>query len=277
MTRIASPLPGRCVALAASALVDEHRLVGPADQLGRSHARPPFRHADAGTDLDRRQGRVERVDDLDPFNRHGERLRFLVRVGQPGMGQGNRKLVAAQTCDNVGFAGLGRQKTGDVDQHIISGQVTKPVIDQLEVVEIDVKQAELAAMPVDHGDGARKLPVECPAVEQRCRGVVIGLQLGNAQLFLQGRDFAAQGCHFSGESQQRRSIRRMPRRPVRHADSAKNPVDDVVGHLDELRSLRGDLVHHRVQLCCGRWFARHGQGEQVPASRHSLEFKHRPG
>jgi hypothetical protein len=99
--------------------------------LGRIDPWNIFRHADAHGYGQRRLAahRDRAVLDLQPDPLRDGRGVFLVRVRQ-----NDRKLVAAETRQNVDFADAFGQLGGDLLQQVVAGEMAVAVVDPLEIV-----------------------------------------------------------------------------------------------------------------------------------------------
>jgi hypothetical protein len=69
--------------------------------------------------------------------------------------QQDYKLIAAQSCDRIGFADCGKNTPRDFLQQKISDVMAKSVVQRFEVIEIDEQQGPLA---VGSDAGGQSLP-----------------------------------------------------------------------------------------------------------------------
>ena len=88
-----------------------------------------------------------------------------------GAGQQPGELVAAEPGDQV-VPGEGGEPLGDADQHLVAGGVPVPVVDLLEVVEVEHHGDQRLAGGVGEQGGGQ--PVEGAAVGQPGERVVAG-------------------------------------------------------------------------------------------------------
>src|SRR5579884_1236866 len=100
---------------------------GGVDGIGRGHG-----DADAGAD----RGRDD-VQDKGLLQTGGEPLGHHLRLVQIGIGQEDRKFVAAEPHGQIRFADGARRPNAQLLQEGIAGGVSKGVIDLLESIEID--------------------------------------------------------------------------------------------------------------------------------------------
>ena len=94
----------------------------------------------------------------------------LVGVGEPTTREDDRELVAAHPAGDVGRADDVADPLGRLREHGVAGEVPDPVVDRLEVVEVEDDQREAAVVAVRARDLARERLVEvAPVVEARER------------------------------------------------------------------------------------------------------------
>ena len=93
------------------------------------------------------------------------------------LGHQKHEFVAAQSRDRVPFLDTGGQPLGGDLQQTISDVVAEGVVDQLEVVEIDERQAERPLVPVCQRQRLLQTVLEQVAVGETGELVVIRLML----------------------------------------------------------------------------------------------------
>ena len=105
----------------------------------------PFVAGAAERDADARGG--DEIPAVDPerapellLDAFGRRQRLVLR-GDP---EQHHELVAAQARDGVFLAHAGQQARGRFPQQLVAGLVPEAVIDELEVVEVEVQEPDLA-------------------------------------------------------------------------------------------------------------------------------------
>ena len=105
----------------------------------------------------------------------------LVRVSGGRLRQQDRELVPADAAGDVGRADDVLDALGGLGQHCVAGEVADPVVDRLEVVEVEDDQRQAPPIAVRAGDLACQRLVEvAPVVESR-EGVEVGQLLGLAE------------------------------------------------------------------------------------------------
>ena len=71
-------------------------------------------------------------------------------------------------------AEFGFHQTGDMPQHFVAGGVTCGIVDQFEIVQIDIQQADIAVVACQYEAG---LFFERIAIEQACQWVAGGAHM----------------------------------------------------------------------------------------------------
>ena len=123
----------------AAALGLVHRAVGGAQELlDVAHALAADRDADAGRDPQRLARQVEAR-----LERRQDALGGLDRVADVRALEQDPELVAAEPRDRVGGAHAGHEPLGHELQQLVAGRVPEPVVDGLEVVEVDEQHGHL--------------------------------------------------------------------------------------------------------------------------------------
>ena len=87
-------------------------------------------------------------------------------VGRTQPRQDHDELVPADSGDGVLNAHLFLEPPADLDEHLVPDVVAKPVVDRLELVEVEVGQAEDVAEPAGVSDRRGEPLVELGAVRQ---------------------------------------------------------------------------------------------------------------
>lgn len=144
---------------------------------------------------------------------------FVVAVDQPG------ELVAAESCDEVAGVGRSPQRVGDMSQQRITGCVADRVVELLEVVQVQVDDADSGVSGPSQAEV--KFGEEHPSIGEPREWVVVGLdfelqfdRLPFDQLGLQPRGERAElemGDDLLGE--------RGEEPPVGFVEPAGTPVD----------------------------------------------------
>ena len=91
-----------------------------------------------------------------------------------GLGQDDGELVAPDPTRDVDRAGGVAHALGGLGQHAVAGEVPDAVVDQLEVVEVEDDQREVAPVPLRPEDLAPQGLVEVALVEETRQGVRLG-------------------------------------------------------------------------------------------------------
>ena len=102
-----------------------------------------------------------------------EPLVQLVCVRDRRLGHDHRELVAADAAGDVRRPDDVEDPVGGLGQHRVAGEMADPVVDRLEVVEVEHDEREGAAVAVGAGDLARERLVEVAAVVQPGESVEI--------------------------------------------------------------------------------------------------------
>lgn len=140
--------------------------------------------ADAGTELELGAGKRKRLlqggHDLTHHDLH-ELVGAAVEIGQQ-----YAELVAAGSCHEAGLTDAFAQAGGDEAQRLVSGSMAETVVDELEVIEADVQEGNLAIVLLCPGQGhgqvlaqqapgrqPRQLITELPARLRLLRAVAI--------------------------------------------------------------------------------------------------------
>ncbi len=87
-----------------------------------------------------------RRDPLPRLGVHGEAQALAARrrVGGAGARHQHDELLAAGAHDDVVRADVLDEQVGDADQHLVADVVAEVVVDRLEVVEVDDREADRA-------------------------------------------------------------------------------------------------------------------------------------
>src|SRR5690348_16571675 len=72
----------------------------------------------------------------------------LVRVGDTGLGQDDRELVAAHPARDVHRPHGLAETFRDLGENAVAGQMPDAVVDRLEVVEVEEDERDAAAVPL---------------------------------------------------------------------------------------------------------------------------------
>ena len=117
-----------------------------------------------------------------------------------GVGEHHEELFTAPARDDIGFAQAGGDGAGHLRQHLVASPVPQPVVDALEVIDVDHRQAESAART--HGAvflGVHELQHAAPVDEARefvMRGQFADAHERIRQLVLTQVGLAAQLVHL---------------------------------------------------------------------------------
>ena len=178
----AFPLPGSgttwpgsgTAARLAGVLGAVERVVGALEERVRVVGRGQL--GDAGGEVETRDvaDRPSRDRRLDPPVE-------LVGLAEPGLGEDHRELVAADAARNVGAADDAEHPLGRLGEHAVAGEVADPLVDRLEVVEVDEHEAEAPVVAVRARDLAGQDLVEVAAVVQAGQRVEVGHSPGLAE------------------------------------------------------------------------------------------------
>ena len=163
----------------------------------------------------------------------------LLGVGERRLREDHRELVAADAAGDVGVADDLADALGDLGQHRVAGEVADPVVDRLEVVEVEDDQREAPVVALGARGLAREGLVEVAAVVQPGERVEIGLvaRLAEAPRIL---DRGA------------RAQRQLGRRPAARTLAERHPSHvGVDGEVAERLALVGER-HRERRLGCGR-------------------------
>jgi len=96
----------------------------------------------------------------------------------PEARQQNRELVAADPSNRVSGASRVLQAVGDSDENLIADTVAHPVIQLLEVIDIEIQQREtLVWATVGPRSRALELSAEVRSVRKICKGIVPSIML----------------------------------------------------------------------------------------------------
>ena len=205
-----SPLPATakssrplCLAayMAASARASASLLV----LVVRGHERSAGRdrHAQAGV-LRRREARV--VDEP----HEAAAVDGEVLLG--GEAADDDELVASVAGGDVHLPHVVGEHAGDEPDGLVAGQVAEPVVDGLDLVDVDLDDAVLAAQPLEHRELLGQRGVQVPAVEQA------GQRVGDGRV-RELLDLARRAPCRPRSRARRRSPRRSARRRSRTAPS----------------------------------------------------------
>ena len=72
----------------------------------------------------------------------------------------HRELVATQAGEHVGAAHQRLHAVGDLDEQLVAGAVPERVVHDLEVIDVEVQDADHASVPTRGGDGSLELVAE---------------------------------------------------------------------------------------------------------------------
>jgi len=132
-----------------------------------------------------------------------------------GGGEQPGELIPAEPGDRV-VPGEGGEPLGDVDQHLVAGGVSVPIVDLFEVVEIeDGGDQRPSVRPGQQGGGK---PMKGSSVGQAGEWVVQSWQLHRPAVQLPGRDEGARGADAGGDRQ------RIRHESSSHADAPALPT-----------------------------------------------------
>jgi 5-(carboxyamino)imidazole ribonucleotide mutase len=117
-------------------------------------------------------------------NRTGQRLRFVRRYRSIRLEQDDAELIPAQPPDHIGAANILDQDARELLKGRVAGGVAETIVDLLQTVYIEIKQASGEPVPFGDSQHARQFAHEGPAVADRYERVVIGqiFELGNPGL-----------------------------------------------------------------------------------------------
>ena len=85
----------------------------------------------------------------------------------------HREFIAAETGDGIGIAHDQAQPVGNLDEELVAGLVTKPVVNVLEAVEVDEMEGERAVAAPRAGDLATQPVGQQRAVRKVGQSVVV--------------------------------------------------------------------------------------------------------
>jgi hypothetical protein len=105
----------------------------------------------------------------------------LFGIGQVGLREDDRELVAAHAAGDVRAPNDRLQPLGDPGEDGVRGQVPDAVVDRLEVVDVEYDQRELAVVAMGTGALAYERLVEVAAVVQGRERVEVGELPGLAE------------------------------------------------------------------------------------------------
>jgi hypothetical protein len=105
----------------------------------------------------------------------------LIRVGERRFRKDHRELVAADPAGDVGTAHDGPHALGRLGEHRIPGEVADPVVDLLEVVEVEDDQRQPPLVPMGARDLPRQRLMEVAAVVEARKRVEVGELPGFAE------------------------------------------------------------------------------------------------
>ena len=89
------------------------------------------------------------------------------------LGQDDPELVAAQPCQDVGLADPAPKRRGDRLEQVVARFVAEPVVDGLEMIQIEQQHGPAAAIAGRRLGLLGQRLLEAPAVEQRRQKIVI--------------------------------------------------------------------------------------------------------
>jgi hypothetical protein len=98
------------------------------------------------------------------------------RVGTRGAGQQQRELLSADAEQHIHPASTPADDPNERLQHVVSGGVTKPVVDGLETIDVEDQQRRRLSKTVAPLDRVNQARIEMPPVE--CAGERVGDRLG---------------------------------------------------------------------------------------------------
>ena len=85
------------------------------------------------------------------------------------------ELIAAEAGHGIGFAHDGGQALGDAAQHVVAGAMAEPIVDLLEIIDVDVQQGQRAVLPLRAGCGMGQAILEQIAVGKVGQQIEVGL------------------------------------------------------------------------------------------------------
>ena len=193
---------------------------------------------DAGRDLQR----PDLVDLLRP-DRERDAVGEELGVVAARLGQDHGELVAADPAGDVGRADDAAHPLGDLGEHAVAGEVPDPVVDPLEVVEVEHDQRDVALVAPGARDLAPEELVEEPPVVEAGERVELGVlaRLGEADRVPDRR--ARRGARGPRARPRSRSENAAPRRA---RDRGERPDRLAVGaqrHGQRRARELGALVH----------------------------------
>ena len=148
----------------------------------------------------------------------------LLGVRERGLGEDDRELVAADAAGDVGAADDRAHALGELREHGVAGQVADPLVDRLEVVDVEDDEREPAVVAVRAGDLARERVVEvAPVVEARER-----VEVGELARLAEAARVLDRRARVRGELLERgESRRRSASRPSSRQKTASVPIDSL--------------------------------------------------
>ena len=172
LRQAAHVLHAMVVAIAAELLGDVHGLIGVIEQApGLGAVEEVEADADAAGQTEPLivfgEGLGQRRQDL-----AGDRGGVL-DVGEAF--EDDRELIAPDLRHGVGFADDGDQPRGDPAQGGVAGAMPEPVVDRLEVVEVEVQNRERARLPLGPDGGVGQAILERIAVRKAGQLIEVGL------------------------------------------------------------------------------------------------------
>src|SRR5688500_568220 len=114
--------------------------------------------------VDQRRRREDGVD------ASGNRIGGLCSRG----GEGDRELIASEPANAVALTSGFGQLTGDVPKDVVSAVVPMPVVDTLELIEVDHKDANRFSLPGRRDHPFEKV-IEAATIEDAGQLVTAGL------------------------------------------------------------------------------------------------------
>ena len=151
----------------AGVLRTVERLVGGVEEVGRRGVLLKLRDAARDAELLGLADRRLRDRILDPREQQ-------MGVGESGLGQDHRELVAADPAGDVRGAHRALDAFGRNREDLVPGQMADPVVDLLEVVQVDHDQGERPVVAARAGDLALERLVEEPPVVHAGERVEVG-------------------------------------------------------------------------------------------------------
>src|SRR5262245_30754894 len=97
-----------------------------------------------------------------------------LRVLLGGLGHDHGELVAADPAGDVDGAGRVAYALGRLREHAVAREVSDPVVDQLEVVEVEDDEGEISAVALRSQHLAPKRLVEVALIEEAREGIGLG-------------------------------------------------------------------------------------------------------